>query len=277
MMDQQVRQKSIKEKRFSIIIAAYNIENYIERSIESVENQTFKDIQIIVVNDCATDGTEAKILALCDKYKNIDYLKHEQNKRLGAARNTGLQIVNGEYIIFLDGDDYLAGNDVLEKLDKLIGKDKTDVTYLGFKIEGDREEYVIPTAEQCTKTYKAATDKYPNVWSKCWRTEFINENNIRFPEYRLYEDVLFNYKGVMKSKTFKIADFVTHKYISGRAGSITTKIGIKNIEDTMQNLRDLMQIRNEDYTEEVDIIIKKEIKLCKKRLDDLYKEIYKNE
>lgn len=273
-MDQQVKPN---EKRFSIIIAAYNIENYIERAIESVERQTFKDIQIIVVNDCATDGTESKILKLCDKYKNIDYLKHEVNKRLGAARNTGLKIAVGEYIIFLDGDDYLAEDDVLEKLDKLIGEDEIDVTYLGFKIEGDREEYVIPTKEQCTKTYKAATDKYPNVWSKCWRKDFINENNIRFPENRLYEDVLFNYKGIMKAKNFKIADFITHKYISGRVGSITTKIGVKNIEDTIQNIKDLMAIKENDYAEEVDIIIKKELKMCKKRIDDLYKQIYGNE
>ena len=264
-MDQQVKPITT-QKRFSIIIAAYNIEDYIERAINSVENQTFKNIQIIVVNDCATDKTEEKILKLCEKYRNIDYLKHKENKRLGAARNTGLKVVNGEYIIFLDGDDYLASDDVLEKLDKLIGKDETDVIYLGFKIEGDREEYVIPDKEQCTKTYKAATDKYPNVWSKCWRTNFINENNIIFPEQRLYEDVLFNYKGIMKAKTFKIADFITHKYISGRAGSITTKIGIKNIEDTMQNLRDIMKIREEEYAPEIDIIIKKEINLCKKRL-----------
>lgn len=277
MKDQQAKQKSTKEqKRFSIIIAAYNIEDYIERAIISVEKQTLKNIQIIVVNDCATDGTEAKILKLCDKYKNIDYLKHKVNKRLGAARNTGLKVATGEYIIFLDGDDYLAGDDVLEKLDKLIGKDKTDVTYLGFKVEGDREEYVIPTKEKCTKTYKAASDKYPNVWSKCWRRAFINKNKIRFPEFRLYEDVLFNYKGIMKAQTFKIADFVTHKYISGRKGSITTKVGAKNIEDTMQNIRDLMEIREKEYTEEVDLIIKKELKLCKKRIDDMYNRMYKN-
>ena len=93
MKDQQAKQKNTKKtKRFSIIIAAYNIEDYIERAIVSVEKQTFKDIQIIVVNDCATDGTEKKILKLCDKYKNIDYLKHKVNKRLGAARNTGLKV-----------------------------------------------------------------------------------------------------------------------------------------------------------------------------------------
>ncbi len=269
-MDQQAKQLNIKkEKRFSVIIAAYNIEGYIERAIESVENQTFKDIEIIVVNDCSTDNTGKIISKLCDKYGNIIYLKHEENKRLGAVRNTGLAKATGEYIVFLDGDDYLADNDVLEKLDKVIGEDKTDVIYLGFEIEGNRRELVIPKEEKCTKTYKAAEDKYPNAWSKCWRRDLLERNNIRFPEYRLYEDVLFVYNCVMKSESYKIADFVVHKYISGRPNSITTKVTLRNIEDTVKNLKDLMEMRQKEYTKEIDIIIKKEIKMCKKRLDEI--------
>lgn len=273
-MDQQVKQQIIKEtKRFSIIIAAYNIQDYIERAIESIIKQTFQNIEIIVVNDCSTDKTGEKVKDMCTKYNNIIYIEHTENKKAGGARNTGLKIAQGEYVVFLDGDDYLANNDVLEKLDKVIGKDTVDVIYLGFKIEGDREELVIPTPENCTKTYKAAIDKYPNPWSKCWRRKFLEENNIWFPEHRFYEDVLFVYNGIMKSKSFKIADFVVHKYTSGRANSMTTKINLKNVRDTVKNLEDLMNIREKEYTKEVDIVIKKEIKMCKKRLDDTLKAL----
>ena len=202
------------------------------------------------------------------------YIKHDENKRLGAARNTGLNIAKGEYIVFLDGDDYLATDDVLEKLDKVIGKDETDIIYLGFEIEGNREELVIPTEETCTKTYKSSVDKYPNAWSKCWRRKFLIENDMKFPEYRLYEDVLFVYNGVMKSKNYKIADFVVHKYISGRPNSITTKISIKNVEDTILNLKDLLKMRENEYTKEIDIIMKKEFNMCKKRLDSIEKDIF---
>lgn len=275
-MDQQVKQQITKEpKRFSIIIAAYNIEDYIERAIESVEKQTLQNLEVIVINDCSTDKTGEKILKLCSKYDNIIYLEHKENKKAGGARNTGLKIAQGEYIVFLDGDDYLANENVLEKLDKVIGKDKVDVVYLGFKIGGDREELVIPTPETCTKTYKAAIDKYPNPWSKCWRREFLKENNITFPEHRFYEDVLFVYKGVMKSQSQKIADFVVHNYTSGRTNSMTTKISLKNVEDTLKNLNDLIEMREKEYTEEIDIIINKEFKMCKKRLDDTLKALYK--
>lgn len=272
-MDQQVKQPIINGKRFSIIVAAYNIEDYIERAITSVANQTFKNIEIIVVNDCSTDNTEKIILSLCSKYESIIYLKHDENKRLGAVRNTGLSRATGEYIVFLDGDDYLADNTVLEKLDKVIGEDKTDVIYLGFEIEGNRKELVIPTEETCTKTFKAAQDKYPNAWSKCWRKELLNNNNIRFPEYRLYEDILFVYQAVMKSTSYKMADFVVHRYISGRPNSITTKVTLRNVEDTIKNLKDLMEMREKEYTKEIDIIIKKEVARCKKRIDEAFGDI----
>lgn len=274
-MDHQAKQQIIKEeKRFSVIMAAYNIEDYIERSIESIEKQTLKNIEIIVVNDASTDNTKQKILDMNAKYNNIIYLEHEKNKQAGGARNTGLEVAKGEYIVFLDGDDYLAADDVLEKLDKVIGEDETDVIYLGFEIEGDREELVIPTEETCTKTYKAAQDKYPNPWSKCWRRKFLEENTINFKENRYYEDVLFVYNGVMKSKSSKIANFVVHKYTSGRVNSMTTTINLKNVEDTIKNLNDLLAMRENEYTEEIDIIIKKEINMCKKRLDNTLKGLY---
>lgn len=266
-------QQAKQNKRFSIITAAYNIEDYIERAVKSVENQTFKNYEFIIVNDCSTDSTSKKIHDFAKKYNNIIPIDHKENKKAGGARNSGLDIACGEYILFLDGDDYLADDTVLERLDKLIGKDKTDVIYLGFKIEGDREELVMPTPETCTKTYKAATDKYPNPWSKCWRKDLLDRNNIRFPEHRFYEDVLFVYNGVMKSKSQKIADFVVHKYTSGRTNSMTTKINLSNVEYTILNLKDLIKMRETEPTKEIDIILEKEIKMCKKRLDDAFKGV----
>lgn len=270
-MDQLVKQQITNtKKRFSIITAAYNIENYIERAIESVECQTFKDYELIIVNDCSTDNTGNVVKETMKKYDNIVYIEHTENKRAGGARNSALAVAKGEYIVFLDGDDSIASDNVLERLDMLIGQDKPDVIYLGFQIGGDREELVIPTEETCTKTYKAAMDKYPNPWSKAWRKEYLDENNIRFPEHRFYEDVLFVYKGVMKAKDYKMAQFVTHKYTSGRKNSMTTKINLKNVEDTILNLKELVSMRETEYTEEIDLIIKKEVKMCKKRLDNTF-------
>ena len=274
MGKQEIKQH---KKKFSIIIPAYNIENYIQRAIKSVENQTFRNFEIIVVNDCSTDNTKGKILELSNQYDNIILKNHLKNKRAGGARNTGLKIATGEYILFLDGDDYLSNNDVLDKLNKTIGKDEEDVIYLGFQMEGDRTELVIPREETCTKTYKAAKDLYMNAWSKCWRRKYLEENNITFPEYRFYEDVLFVYNGVMKSNSFKIADYVVHNYSSGRTNSTTTKISFKNIDDTIKNLKAFVKIKEKEGTVEADFIIKKEINLCKERLDKMQRQLFENE
>ena len=264
-MDQLAKHN--KMKRFSVIVIAYNIEEYIQRAIESVEKQSLYDYELIVVDDCSKDKTEEKIIEMCNKYNNITFLKTETNKQAGGARNTALNIAKGQYVLFLDGDDYLAADDVLEKLNTVIGNDEPDVVYLGFQIDGNRKEVVLPTPETCTKTYKVAVDKYPNPWSKCWRREHLDKYNVRFPENRFYEDVLFIYNAIMKSNSYKIAPFVVHTYISGRKNSMTTTISLKNVDDTIKNLKDLFEMRKVEPTNEIDMIIKREVNMCKKRLD----------
>lgn len=266
-MDQLVKQNNIKEKRFSIIIPAYNVEKYIERCIESVKNQTFNSYEIIIIDSVSNDNT----VEILKKYvsDNTKIFQQKNNLGPGGARNVGLNKATGEYILFLDADDYLNNDMVLESLNNTISCSKPDVVYMGFQISGNREELVIPTPETCTKKYKAALDKYANVWSKCWRRDLIEKNNIRFQEGRYYEDILFLYKSVMKSENYLIADYPVHTYISGRENSITTTLNFKNIYDTVNNIEEMVKMRKEEPTEELDIIINREIKMCKKRLEML--------
>ena len=252
--------------RFSIIIAAYNIEKYVERSIKSVLSQNFKNYELIVVDDCSTDGTRQQI----EKYESqLIFIKHDVNKFLGGVRNTGIQAAKGEYIVFLDGDDYLNNDNVLEKVDKVIGEKKVDVVYMGFEIIGKKTGKIIPTYDNCTKEYKIAGDRYTNAWSKCWRRKFLIDNDIKFPENRYYEDVLFVYNAIMKSDNFRIADFLVHTYFSGRPNSITSNIRFKNLHDNIDNLEDLIKIMKEDPNNIIKTKIKKEVQRCKERIDEL--------
>lgn len=264
--------KEEKEKRFSVIVTAYNIGKYIAKSIESVRSQSFKNYELIVIDDCSTDNTLEKI----KKFNDIQIIEHKKNKCLGGARNSGVKQAKGEYIIFLDGDDYLNNKEVLEKLDKLIGQNTPDVIYLGFELTGRKQGVIIPTPENCTKEYRIAGDRYANAWSKCWRREFLIENNLAFPENRYYEDVIFIYKAISKVETYLIANFPTHTYYSGRPNSITTNVSFKNIHDNLYNIEELMGMVQQGKAEGLDIKIQKEVQRCKERLDEIY-ETYKNE
>ena len=109
--------------KVSVIIAAYNVEEYIAETINSVVAQTLKDIEIIVVDDCSTDGTFDIITKCAELDDRIKVIRHEVNKSLMQVRQTGLRNSCGDYVIFLDGDDKLAPN-ACEKAYKAIKSEK---------------------------------------------------------------------------------------------------------------------------------------------------------
>lgn len=263
--------REVRKPRFSIIIPAYNVENYIEKAINSVKSQTFKNFEIIIVEDCSTDNTKEVI----KKYKKeATIIYHKKNKCLGGARNSGIKVARGEYIVFLDSDDYLNNNEVLEKLDKLIGKQTVDVIYMGFVSVGKKEFSVIPTKETCNRSYRISGDRYTNAWSKCWNTQFLLKNNLYFPENRYYEDVLFIFNAISKVEDYLIADFPVHTYVSGRNNSITSRMSFKNIQDNLKNIEDLVNIRRQlTEKDDLDAKLKKEVQRCKERLEQLIEEI----
>ena len=102
-----------KNVRFSIIISAYNIEDYIERAINSVLSQDFNNYELIVIDDCSTDKTLERI----KQYNNIKIVENDKNMGLGAVRNIGIDKSKGEYILHLDGDDEIYNKTVLSKID----------------------------------------------------------------------------------------------------------------------------------------------------------------
>ena len=110
------------EKRFSVIVSAYNIENYIERAINSILEQTYTNYELIIINDASKDSTLEKIKKYDDP--RITVISNEKNRGLGAVRNIGIERASGEYIVHLDGDDALYEETTLQKINDLIGEDK---------------------------------------------------------------------------------------------------------------------------------------------------------
>lgn len=217
--------------KFSIIIPAYNVEKTIDRAIKSIIKQTFHDYEIIVINDNSRDNTSECV----KKYKQVKLIENKEQLKAGGSRNVGIENSQGEYIIFLDADDYFYDENVLAKINDNMQNATYEMLYLGFikNIDGEFKESYIPMQEQENKENRLLKWKYPNVWDVCWNREFINNNNMRFEEKRyIAEDALFYFQGIIKANKFKVIDIISHIYtINSNSLSTTTQITFEKMYD----------------------------------------------
>lgn len=173
---------------FSIIIPVYNVEQYLDKCLKSISKQTFLDFECIIVDDGSPDNSNAII----DKYVNKDQrfkVIHQKNMGLSAARNTGLDVAKGDYITFVDSDDYIA-NDYLEKFVLKIASSNADIIICGiievFKNYENSRVFANATTEVIKQNILA--DTWPSfVWNKCYKKELFD--NVRFPVGKAFEDL----------------------------------------------------------------------------------------
>lgn len=177
--------------KVSIIVPVYNVEEYLERCLDSLVNQTLKDIEIIIVNDGSTDGSKEKIQKYINKYKNIVYLEKE-NGGLSSARNYGIPYAKGEYIGFVDSDDYVELT-MYEKMYNKAIEEKSDMVECDFIWE-----YPNKKREDIGKVYsnkkEAIVEARVVAWNKIIKKDIIDKTKITFPEGLRYEDIEFFYK-----------------------------------------------------------------------------------
>lgn len=261
--------------KFSIIIPTYNSEEFIEQCLESIFSQTYKNIEVIVVNDCSTDNTLEKL----KKYKQIKVFSTKVNSRQGVARNIGLNNCTGDYILFLDSDDTLYKFDVLSKLaNKINNTEFPDIIYFGLKIEGKRELELIPNEVNTSKAYRLAENPFINVTSICWKNSLLQDNNIRFPEKIRYEDVYFAFLGIEKSKTYEYISEICYLY-NNREISTTTNYTLNQSKDTIiliEKLFELYDFINDDSKKYLQKRINQQSERAKVRLDRAIEFMYEN-
>ena len=226
--------------KFSIIMPAYNAEESISKSIDSVLSQTYSNYELLVIDDCSTDDTYNVV----KKYSNVKLLQTPVNSRQGAARNLGLYNCSGDYILFLDADDIYFDNQVLEKLaNTIISKEYPDIIYCGMQITGRRDLIIMPDEENISKAYRLGQNKWMNVTSLCIKTSFIKENKITFPENIRYEDVLFAFQAIEKAKTFSYTNFITYVYIN-TDNTTTTTYTYSQALDTVKLIEELTKLKD---------------------------------
>lgn len=248
------------EKRFSVIIPAYNVEQYVEESIKSVLGQEFENYELILIDDCSTDNTKN----ILEKYASEKVKVYSTIKNTGTAagpRNVGLQYATGEYIIFLDGDDKLYNNKVLGKIDKLIDNEKYDVVYLGYQDLGNSDKLRVSNNNNSTKEARIICDVTFSVSSRCWNREFIEKNNMRFKESMYYEDQLFCMTANILVEKTTYGDFPIFRYRRNRKGSVMSTPSIKKCSDwyrMLAELVDLIEITPVEYRKYLMSFIKNE-------------------
>lgn len=179
--------------KISVIVPAYNSENFISETLDCLLSQSIKDIQIVVVNDGSTDGTGEIINAYAQKHANILPV-FQENAGVSAARNKGIDCADGEYILFLDSDD-LLGENALEQMCNALDETQADIAVcrvesFGTACAGN------PVVDSLVKD--KAIDCYDKrlLWNflvsnKCYRAEMLKGSGIRFPEMRYSEDGAF--------------------------------------------------------------------------------------
>ena len=192
-----------KQPKVSIIVPVYNVEDYIEKCLDSLVNQTLKEIEIIVVNDGSTDSSLEKIEKFAQQDSRIIIINQE-NQGQGAARNSGLNIAKGEYIGFVDSDDYVD-LDFYEKLYNAAKNNDADISAASILKHKKYKRFNLLYKKQiCAKTtkdkIKVAKDRkgrFFYVWNRLYKNKFLKQENLAFSTGIYYEDVMFSAKAIL--------------------------------------------------------------------------------
>ena len=220
-------------KKVSIIIPVYNVVDYIERCWKSVNAQTYSDIELIFVDDCGTDESISKLEKLISEGSRfpVQIIKHNKNRGLSAARNTGIEASSGDYVYFLDSDDDLVPS-CIEELVAPLGDYDYDFIIGDYNLIGDGgySPLTLPEGgiignEKIIKAY-AEGKWYVMAWNKLLNRSFLIENGLFFKEGIIHEDVLWNFKLACIAESMYVVPRPLYNYYVRKA-SIMTSMSIE--------------------------------------------------
>lgn len=239
-------QRLVSKPYFSIIIPIYNAGGYIERCLGSLSKQTFKNFEVICVDDCSTDDSCQIVSTISKKDGRFRLVKHTKNLGPGAARNTGIRTSSGKWITFADADDFYCDNDFLQKAHDLLLNAKCDMLLF------DHVEYDESVNEFVCSAHRRflfnVNDKHLNhVWDEGERNKYLFEippfpftkiisrnailkNDLFFPEGMFYEDCAFSNIASLVLKNIYAVNWQPYAYCQNVPGQTTQNL-VKHIND----------------------------------------------
>lgn len=249
---------------FSIVVPIYNVEKYLKQCVESVLKQDFFNIEIILVDD----GSPDLCPEICDEFSKKDNrikVIHKKNSGLSDARNKGLEKAIGEYILFLDSDDYYLDSTFLSKIKKKLEIKKVDIIFhkrryyiennnefKNLPLEYDKKLNDLETTSELFYELSKIDSLEAHACLKVIRREFLIKNNLFFKKGILSEDVEWFFRVAPYVKSARVTNDVTYCY-RVRNGSITHSINLKHLDNLMEiilvNSVELLKIKDDKMRE----------------------------
>ena len=273
--DMRIKSIKMSEKEsysLSIVLPVFNVEKYLERCIKSILEGTYKDLELVIVNDGTKDDSENIIIRYLEKYNNITYIVKE-NGGLSHARNVGYTYAKGEYIAFFDSDDYIE-KDMYEKLMAKVKDYNYDIVVCDLYMEYEQTGKKIYVGSNVEKEYKDV-EEYNNgisirkeimeniyiaVHNKIYKKELIEktfENGMPFVNGMYYEDIVYTYSILQNTRSISFVKEPLYYYVQ-RIGSISNNYD-KKLYDIITSVEILIENavennRFEDYKEILEYI-----------------------
>ncbi len=226
------KRKPMDHIKISVIVPVYNTEKYLRQCLDSILSQTLQELEVICIDDGSTDSSPAILDAFCRKDSRVRIL-HKENDGLGAARNSGIGMACGDYIGFVDSDDFVAP-DMFRSL-YLRAKDTgADVVVGNIFLYQDHTKEQKPYRNQ--ELYKALgacgsfhSSSHPEIvewiggWDRIYRRDFLVKYNLRNPEHVIYEDALFSFQTSVLSKCMAVCPEAVYYYRKNTGTAITDR------------------------------------------------------
>lgn len=250
--------------KFSVIVPVYNVEKYISKCIDSILNQTYKNLELIIVNDGSPDNSQKIIDKYAKKDKRIKSLIKE-NGGLSDARNYGVQYATGDYLLFVDSDDSIE-NKLLEKINKTLLKKQVDIVRFECSLYNEEGKkissyggmnYHNKDISSCIK--ELITRKYVEpAWLYCYNLVFWKENKFKYNKGKIHEDFGLTPLILYKANTISSIDYNGYRYLI-REGSITNNSNYAKKKKAVYDMYEQGIKINKLLEEEVDSVKKQAI------------------
>ena len=230
-------EEEMQGRKYSIVMPVYHVEKYLEKMVSCVRNQTYSNWELILVDDCSDDQSGEICDRLSREEQRIQVIHLKQNGGLSNARNQGMKRASGEYILFLDSDDYIEST-LLQCVENSLSRNLAQIVIYGLVEEYENREGMVDyekTVSSQEKYLVSQKDIYKEIiqlekktlfgyaWNKAYQLSWLKENQLNFQTITMIEDVVFNVQAVKNIQSINILSDILYHYRIRDNGNLTSK------------------------------------------------------